>query len=82
MCLLGMELTQFFDFSRWRPSANLDLFVADLDCQRIVLGNLYHYTKFGNNRCSSFKNMEVSIFGASGWKMPIHVPKIGNFSAI
>ena len=27
------------------------------------------------DRCSSFDNMNVSIFGALGWKMPIHAPK-------
>jgi len=39
----------------------------------------YHSAKFGNDRCSSFYNMNISIFDAFGWKMPIHAPKIGVF---
>jgi len=33
--------------------------------------------KFGYDRCSSYYNMNISIFDAFGWKMPIHAPKIG-----
>ena len=29
--------------------------------------------------CSSFYNMNISIFDAFGWKMRIHAPKIGVF---
>jgi len=36
----------------------------------------YHSAKFGCDRCTSFYNMNISIFGAFGWKMPIHAPKI------
>ena len=35
--------------------------------------------KFGHDRCSSFYNMNISIFGPFSWKMPIHAPKIGVF---
>jgi len=35
--------------------------------------------KFGYDRCTSFYNMNISIFGRFGWKMPIHAPKIGVF---
>jgi len=35
-----------------------------------------HSAKFGYDRCSSFY-MNISIFDASGWKMPNHAPKIG-----
>jgi len=33
--------------------------------------------KFVYDRCSSFYNMNISIFDAFGWKMPIHAPKLG-----
>jgi len=72
------EILRFFIvFSRWRPSAILDLLGEHLDYPRRVLGDLYHCAKFGYDRCSSFNNMSVSIFGTSGWKTPIHAPKIG-----
>jgi len=41
-----------------------------------ICGSLY-YAKFGYDRCSSFYNMNISLFGSFGWKMPIHAPKIG-----
>ena len=40
---------------------------------------LYHSAKFGYDRCSSFYNMNISIFDTFGWKMPIHAPRIGVF---
>jgi len=49
-----VELLRFFDFSRWRPSAILDLFRKYSDHQRRVFGGLYHCAKFGYNRCSRF----------------------------
>jgi len=49
-----------FDFSRWRPSAILDLFYACLDhSQRDLL--VFATEKFGLNQCSSFDNMQVLI---------------------
>jgi len=69
----------FLNFSRWRPSAILDLFGAYLDHLQWVFVGLYHSAKFGYDRCSSFYNMNISIFGPFGWKMPIYAPKIGVF---
>jgi len=40
---------------------------------------LYHSEKIGYDRCSSFYNMNISIFDAFGWKMPINAPKSGFF---
>jgi len=37
---------------------------------------LYHCAKFGYDRCSSFYNMNISIFGTFRWKMPIYAQKI------
>jgi len=42
-----------------------------------VLVGLYYSAKFGYDWCSSFYNMNISIFGPFGWKIPIHTPKIG-----
>jgi len=73
------KIPRFLDFSRWRPSAILDLFGAYLDHPQWVLGGLYHSAKFGYDGCSSFYNINISIFGPFGWKIPIHAPKIGVF---
>ena len=60
-----------FRFSRWRPSANLDLFYACWDHPRRVFGGLYDCAKFGCNRRSNFDSrpMQISILSL---KMPIH----------
>ena len=52
------EILQIFDFS----SAILDLFGANLDHPRRVVGGVHQCAKFGNSYCCSFENMEVSIF--------------------
>jgi len=55
---------------------------AYLDHSQWVLVGLYHSAKFGYDRYSSFYNMNIWIFDAFGWKMPIHPPqkkKIGQF---
>ena len=41
-----------------------------------VLGGLYQCAKFGYDQCSSFDNMNVSIFSHLAEKKPIHAPKI------
>jgi len=41
-------------FSRWRPSAILDLFGEYLDHPRRIHGGLYHCAKFGCNRCTLY----------------------------
>jgi len=40
---------------------------------------VYHSAKVGYDQCSSFYNMNISIFGTFDWKMPINAPKIGVF---
>ena len=64
-------------FSKWRPSAILDLLGADWDHPRRVLVGLYRCAKFRWNRCISFDNMKLSIFYPFGLKTPIHAPKLG-----
>jgi len=76
------KILRFFDFSRWRPSAFLDLFGAHLNHRHWELRGLHHSAKFGYDRCSRFYNMNISIFCAFGWKMPIHAAKKCFFSAI
>ena len=66
----------FSVFIRWWPSAILDLFVANMKHPQWVLGGRYHSAKFGYDQCSSFYNMNISIFDASGWKRSIHIAKI------
>jgi len=41
------KILRFVDFSRWRPSAILDLFGAYLDHSQWVLEGIYHSAKFG-----------------------------------
>ena len=63
-------------FSKWRPSAILDLSGAYWDHPRRLLGGLYRCAKFGWNRCSIFDNMKLLIIRAFGLKTLIHAPKI------
>jgi len=64
-------------FSKWRPSAILDLSDAYWDHPRRLLCGLYRFAKVGWNRCSTFDNMKVLIFCAFGLKTPTHAPKLG-----
>jgi len=73
---LRKGLLWFFNFSKWRPSAILNLFRAHLDHQRRTLCYLYRCAKFDCNRCSSFENMKVWFFCTFGLKTLIRVPKI------
>ena len=74
-CLL--RYCNFSIFSRWRPSAILDLWNAYLGHPRGELGGLYHCAKFRWHRPSRFGNMQIFLFYYFGLKMPIHVPKMG-----
>jgi len=48
---------------------------------RTVRGGVYHCAKFGYDRCSSFDNMKVSIFGYL-LKKPDHTPKNWGFGTM
>jgi len=63
-------------FSKWRPSAILDLSGANWDHPRRLLGGFYRYAKFGWNRCSTFDHMKVLPFCAFGLSTPINAPKV------
>ena len=71
------DLTGFF--SKWRPSAILDLLGAYWDHPRRPLDGFHRCAKFGRNRCRSFDNMKLSIFCPFGLKTPIHAPIIRVF---
>jgi len=72
-CRLVKQLPRYGRFSRWLPSAILNLLYACLDHQRRVFDGFCHCTKFGWNWCSSFTdNMQVLILCALGIKLPIH----------
>ena len=62
----------FSIFSRWQPSAILDLWNVYLDHLRRVLGGLYCCAKFDWNRLGSFDNMQVFLFCHFGLKMFIY----------
>ena len=70
------DIAIFYFFMTW-SSAILDLFEAHLDDPQRVHGGLYHYAKFGCDRCSSFENIKFWIFHTFGLKMPICNPKLG-----
>ena len=74
ICRTFAEIWPMFDFSRWRPSAILDLFYVYLDNPRRAFVGLCHCAKFGRNRFSSFDNMPLLMFCEFGLKMPIHSP--------
>jgi len=66
-----------FRFLKMATFRHLDLCGAYLDHPLRVLDGLYHSTRFGCNRSSSFKNMKVWMFHTFGLKTPIHASKIG-----
>jgi len=69
----GISLVRF---SRWLLSAILHFFESYFDHPQRLLNGLWYCAKFGCDRCSSFDNVKVAIFGMFGFKMPIHAPKI------
>jgi len=74
---IGCEDIKIFRLFKMAVVRHLGFVWAYLDHPQWVLKGLYNSTKFGYDQCSSFYNMNISIFGAFGWKMPIHTPKIG-----
>jgi len=67
------EILQFILYSKWRPSAILDLWGKFWDDPQRKFDGLYHSAKFGCNRISRFENTKVSIFCTFGQKTHIHV---------
>ena len=73
MCCGDIAIILFFKMAAVR---HVGCVWTYLDHARKVLGGLYHCAKFGYIPCISFDNMNVYIVGASGWKKPIHAPKM------
>ena len=71
---ISCEDIKIFQFFKIATVRHLGFFGAYLDHTQWVLWGLYHSAKFGYDRCSSFYNMNISIFGTFGWKIPIHAP--------
>ena len=72
---------KIFRFFKMAAAAILDLFGAYLDHPEKVLRvsiTLLNLVTI-DDRCGSFYNINVLIFGALGLKTPIHVPEIGFF---
>jgi len=78
---IGCTDIKIFRFSKMRPFAILDLFEHTCTTHSEYFG-VSHSAKFGYDRCSCFYNMNISIFGAFGWKMRIQPQEIGVFWAI
>ena len=71
------EILFFYFFSKWPPSAILDIF--DLDHSQIAFGSVFIIVQnlAGiDASCSNFDNVKVLIFIAFHLKMPIHAPKM------
>jgi len=64
----------FFYFSKIAAVRHLGFLVWVIGPPTKAFGGLYHCTKFGWSRCSSFDNMQVLVFCDSGLKTPIHAP--------
>jgi len=68
------KIWRFFDFSRWRPPPSWICCVSDWTTHEGRFGGLYHFAKFGWNRCGTFDDMQVLVFCDFGLKTPIHAP--------
>ena len=68
-----VKILRFFEFFKMAAVRHLG-FVWGIFGQPTVFVGLYH-----SDRCSSFYNMNISIFCPFSWKMPSHAPKIGFF---
>ena len=73
------EIQRFFDFSKIATVRDLGFVMRMFRPPTKAFAGLYHCAKCGENRYSSFDNMQVLIFCKLGLKMPIHAPKLGVF---
>ena len=72
------KILRFFDFFKMAAVRHLG-FVWGIfgPLPTVSTWGLYHSAKFGYDQCSSFYNVNISIFDTFGWKIPIHTPKNG-----
>jgi len=76
---IGCEDIKIFQFFKMAAVDHLGFVWGIFGQPTVSTWGLYHSAKFGYDRCSSFYNMNISIFGTFGWKIPIHAPKIGGW---
>jgi len=73
-----VEISRFFDFSRWRPPPfwifKISKFLTVVTVKKV---ELHHCAKFHRNRSNRGRDMRVSILCWFGLKMPIHAPFCG-----
>ena len=79
---IGCKDIKIFRFFKMAAIRHLGFVWGIFGLSKWVLVGLCYSAKFGYDWCSSFYNMNISIFGTFGWKMPIHALKIGVFGAI
>ena len=72
----------FFQFLKMATVRHLGFVWGHIWTTHRVIGVVYHCAKFGYDRCSSFDSMNVSIFGAFGWKKVYSRPQIGILGTI
>jgi len=70
------KILRFFSIFKMAAVRHLGFVWGIFGPLTVSIWGLYQSAKFGDDRCSSFYNMNISIFGPFGWKMPIHAPKI------
>ena len=73
---IAAEIWQFLDFSKMAAVRHLGFLMRVLGPPTKGISGLYHFAKFGWNRCSSFNNMHVYRFREFGLKTPIHAQKV------
>ena len=77
-----MRYNNFFDFSKMAAVRHLGFVIRVWDHPRRAFGGLYHCSKFGWNRYSSFDSMHVFRFRKFGLKTSIHAQKLGVFDPV
>ena len=74
---IGCEDIKIFQFFKMAAVRHLGFVWGIFRQPTVSTWGLYHSQKFGYDQCRRFCNMNISIFGTFGWKIPIHAPKIG-----
>jgi len=79
---ISCEDIKIFQFFKMAAVPHLGTIWGIFGPPTVSTWGLYHSAKFGYDRCSSFHNMNISIFGTFGWKISIHAPQNWGFWAI
>jgi len=73
---IGCEYIKIFRYFKMAAVRHLGFVWGIFGPPTVSTCGLYHSAKFGYDRCSSFYNINILIFGTFGWRMPIHATKI------